>query len=72
MNKHDYSKRDFVKQYPPWFVSSKPKPPKFLKSKNVPYLNLKYYSDEIPEPETTNLSNENTRAYIERMKKVVC
>ena len=70
MNQHDYSKRDYVKQYPSYWTSSKPMKSKPLTSFNLPKLNLKYYTDELP-PDENNLVNESTRAYIERMKRVV-
>ena len=68
---HDFSKKEHTAQYPRWFVSSKPPRPKLMTTPYIPKLDLKYYSDEIPynnEP----LINEGTRAYVERMKKVVC
>ena len=70
MSQHDYSKHDFVKQYPPLWVSSKPKPPKLTTSFDVPKLDLRYDTSNLPSDESY-LTNENTRAYIERMKKVV-
>ena len=70
MNHHDYSKREHVSQYPSFWVSSKPKPPKLTTSFDVPKLDLRYDSSNLPSDES-NLTNENTRAYIERMKKVV-
>ena len=60
---HDFSKREHTSQYPSWWVSSKPQEPKPMTSIDVPKLDLKYYGDETPEPETLNLTNEGTRVY---------
>ena len=68
---HDFSKREKVSQYPSWWVSSKPPRPKLMTTTYLPKLDLKYYNDETTYDEN-RLVNENTRAYIERMKKVVC
>ena len=70
MNQHDFSKKDHKNQYPAYWTTSKPKKPKPLTSLDLPKLNLRYYTDEIPSDEN-NLINESTRAYIEKMKKVV-
>ena len=63
MNKHDYSKREFVKQYPSLWVSSKPEPPVDKTSYDLPHLDLRYESSNQPIPESTGLINENTRAF---------
>ena len=60
---HDYSKRDYVRQYPDWFVSSRPEAPVDKTSYDLPHLDLRYESNNQPIPESSGLINENTRAY---------
>ena len=60
--RHDFSKREFVKQYPPIFVSSRPEFPKPRTSTYLPHLNLKWIVNK-PQPESTGIVNENTRIY---------
>ena len=65
MNRHDFSKREHIKQYPSLFVSSRPNYPKPITSYDVPKLDLRYETSNDPqdEPETTNIVDENTRVY---------
>ena len=62
MNRHDFSKKEQIKQYPSFWTSSRPEPPKPMTSIDVPKLDLKWDSSNQPS-ESTNLSNENTRLY---------
>ena len=64
MNRHDFSKREHIKQYPSLFVSSRPNYPKDRTSYDVPKLDLRYETSNDPqdEPETSDIVNENTRA----------
>ena len=59
---HDYSKREKVAQYPSLWVSSRPNPPKLSTSFDVPHLDLRYDTSNMPQ-EQSNLSNESTRVY---------
>ena len=72
MNRHDFSKKDHIKQYPSLWVSSRPHRPKDKTSYDVPHLDLRYETNNIPQPESTDIANENTRAYVKRMLNVVC
>ena len=62
---HDFSRTDHVRQYPSLFVSSRPNYPRDRTSNAVPKLDLRYETNNDPmdEPESTNITNENTRAY---------
>ena len=61
MNRHDFSKKEHVKQYPSIFTNSRPNPPKLITSFDVPKLDLRYDSNNQPPPDTSNLTNEGTR-----------
>ena len=63
MNQHDFSRKDYVRQYPSLWVSSKPKEPQPMTSTDLPHLDLRYESNNQPIPESSGLINENTRAY---------
>ena len=63
--KHDFSRKDHVRQYPSLFVSSRPNYPKDRTSYDVPKLDLRYETSNYTqdEPETTDIVNENSRIY---------
>ena len=65
MNRHDFSKKEQVRQYPSYFTNSRPEPPVDRTNYDVPKLDLRYESNNIPQPESTGIVDESTRIYKE-------